>query len=44
MERLGMGVRRLGFGQVMGGGAPASSKAKSGGGFGSTGKAPVQGI
>lgn len=41
MERLGMGVRKLGFGQVIGGGAPASSKAKSGG-FGSTSR-PAQG-
>lgn len=38
MERLGMGVRKLGFGQVIGGGAPAGSKPKSGG-FGSTRKA-----
>lgn len=40
MERLGMGVRKLGFGQVMGGGAPSSSKPKAMG-FGSTGRAPV---
>ncbi|KAF2152137.1 GTPase-activating protein [Myriangium duriaei CBS 260.36] len=40
MERLGMGVRKLGFGQV-GGGAPAASKPKSGG-FGSTSKAAAQ--
>ena len=38
MERLGMGVRRLGFGQVLGGGAPSGSKAKTGG-FGSTSRA-----
>jgi len=38
IERLGMGVARLGFGQV-GGGKPAASAAqkKSGGGFGSVG-------
>lgn len=35
MERLGMGVRKLGFGQVIGGGAPATAKPKMGG-FGST--------
>lgn len=39
MERLGMGVRKLGFGQVMGGGAPAGSKPA----FGSTSRATVQG-
>lgn len=38
MERLGMGVRKLGFGQV-GGGAPAASKPKMG--FGAVSKAPV---
>lgn len=38
MERLGMGVRKLGFGQVIGGGAPATSKPKMGG-FGSTSRA-----
>lgn len=45
MERLGMGVRRLGFGQV-GGGAPASSKAAAAAkpmGFGAVSKAPVVG-
>lgn len=45
MERLGMGVRKLGFGQVMGGGAPASSKSSTATpgrmGFGSVGRAPV---
>jgi ADP-ribosylation factor GTPase-activating protein 2/3 len=41
MERLGMGVRRLGFGQV-GGGAPKGSAPKAMG-FGSTSKAPVVG-
>ncbi|PNS16352.1 ADP-ribosylation factor GTPase-activating protein glo3 [Sphaceloma murrayae] len=39
MERLGMGVRKLGFGQVMGGGAPATAKPKASGGFGSTSRA-----
>ncbi|EGP88085.1 unnamed protein product [Zymoseptoria tritici ST99CH_1A5] len=39
MERLGMGVRRLGFGQV-GGGAPKGAAPKAMG-FGSTSKAPV---
>ncbi|KAG8632109.1 hypothetical protein KVT40_001249 [Elsinoe batatas] len=39
MERLGMGVRKLGFGQVMGGGAPATSKPKAASGFGSTSRA-----
>lgn len=44
MERLGMGVRKLGFGQV-GGGSPASSgAAPKKMGFGSVAKAPVQGI
>ncbi|TKX20389.1 ADP-ribosylation factor GTPase-activating protein glo3 [Elsinoe australis] len=38
VERLGMGVRKLGFGQV-GGGAPAASKPKAVGGFGSTSRA-----
>jgi len=42
MSRLGMGVRRLGFGQV-GGGAAAKSAAPKAMGFGSTGKAPVAG-
>lgn len=41
MERLGMGVRRLGFGQV-GGGAPKGAAPKAMG-FGSTSKAPVAG-
>lgn len=36
MERLGMGVRRLGFGQVGGGASSAASKPKAAGGFGST--------
>ncbi|KAK3672079.1 ADP-ribosylation factor GTPase activating protein, ER-Golgi transport [Recurvomyces mirabilis] len=40
VERLGMGVRRLGFGQV-GGGAPGKAAAPKAMGFGSTGKAPV---
>lgn len=40
-ERLGMGVRRLGFGQV-GGGAPKAAQPRAMG-FGSTGKAPVVG-
>ncbi|KAK5721977.1 ADP-ribosylation factor GTPase activating protein, ER-Golgi transport [Elasticomyces elasticus] len=40
VERLGMGVRRLGFGQV-GGGAPKGAAAKPSMGFGSMGKAPV---
>lgn len=39
MERLGMGVRKLGFGQV-GGGAPAAAKKM---GFGAVSKAPVVG-
>ncbi|KYG49801.1 hypothetical protein M433DRAFT_839 [Acidomyces richmondensis BFW] len=39
MERLGMGVRRLGFGQVGGGNAAASKS--SGGGFGATSRAPA---
>ncbi|KAH9828334.1 arf gtpase-activating protein [Teratosphaeria destructans] len=38
MERLGMGVRKLGFGQV-GGGAPKSSAPKAAMGFGSTSRA-----
>jgi ADP-ribosylation factor GTPase-activating protein 2/3 len=42
MERLGMGVRRLGFGQV-GGGAAKGAAPKAAMGFGSTGKAPVVG-
>lgn len=41
MERLGMGVRKLGFGQV-GGGAPAAAAPKKMG-FGSTNRAPVEG-
>jgi len=41
MERLGMGVRKLGFGQVGGGAKPAAPKAKSMG-FGSTTRAPVE--
>ena len=41
VERLGMGVRKLGFGQV-GGGAPASSKPKAMG-FGSTSRGAAQG-
>lgn len=39
MERLGMGVRRLGFGQV-GGGNAAATKSGGGGGFGATSRAP----
>lgn len=42
MERLGMGVRKLGFGQV-GGGAGAKAAAPKSMGFGSTSRAPVQG-
>lgn len=42
MERLGMGVRKLGFGQVGGGAKPAAPKARSMG-FGSTTRAPVEG-
>jgi ADP-ribosylation factor GTPase-activating protein 2/3 len=42
MERLGMGVRKLGFGQVGGGAKTAAPKAKSMG-FGSTTRAPVEG-
>ncbi|KAK1069534.1 ADP-ribosylation factor GTPase activating protein, ER-Golgi transport [Friedmanniomyces endolithicus] len=42
VERLGMGVRKLGFGQVGGGsGAPKASAAKPSMGFGSTSRAPV---
>ncbi|KAK1031167.1 ADP-ribosylation factor GTPase activating protein, ER-Golgi transport, partial [Friedmanniomyces endolithicus] len=42
VERLGMGVRKLGFGQVGGGGgATKASAAKSSMGFGSTSRAPV---
>ena len=41
MERLGMGVRKLGFGQV-GGGAPKTAAPKAMGGFGATSK-PVEG-
>ncbi|KAK5118521.1 hypothetical protein LTR62_003036 [Meristemomyces frigidus] len=40
VERLGMGVKRLGFGQV-GGGAPGKTAVPRAMGFGSTGKAPV---
>lgn len=39
MERLGMGVRKLGFGQI--GGAAGKAAPKSG--FGATSRAPVQG-
>lgn len=44
MERLGMGVARLGFGQV-GGNRAAAAKKKNAGGFGSVGpvKAAVEG-
>ena len=42
MERLGMGVRKLGFGQV-GGGAPRTATASKTMGFGSTSKAAVDG-
>lgn len=44
VERLGMGVARLGFGQV-GGGKPAAPAKKNAGGFGSVGpvKAAVEG-
>lgn len=42
VERLGMGVRRLGFGQV-GGGAPKAAAPARAMGFGSGGKAPVAG-
>jgi ADP-ribosylation factor GTPase-activating protein 2/3 len=42
MERLGMGVRKLGFGQVGGGAKTAAPKAKTMG-FGSTTRAPVEG-
>ncbi|GAB7354263.1 hypothetical protein MBLNU459_g4795t1 [Dothideomycetes sp. NU459] len=41
VDRLGMGVRKLGFGQVGGGAAAAAAAPKKIGGFGSTGKAPV---
>lgn len=41
VERLGMGVRKLGFGQV-GGGAPAGSKPKAAMGFGSTTRSTTQ--
>jgi ADP-ribosylation factor GTPase-activating protein 2/3 len=41
MERLGMGVARLGFGQVGAGKKPAAAQQKKMGGFGSVGK-PVQ--
>lgn len=50
MERLGMGVRRLGFGQVIGGGAPKSASGSGdaaparGLGFGAVSKPVVQGI
>lgn len=40
MERLGMGVRKLGFGQIGGGAGKAAPKV----GFGATSKAPVQGM
>ncbi|EMC93519.1 hypothetical protein BAUCODRAFT_37203 [Baudoinia panamericana UAMH 10762] len=40
MERLGMGVRKLGFGQV--GGGTAKAAAPKAMGFGSTSKAPVE--
>jgi ADP-ribosylation factor GTPase-activating protein 2/3 len=40
LERLGMGVRKLGFGQV-GGGAPKAAAPKAMGGFGSTSGAAV---
>lgn len=44
MERLGMGVRRLGFGQVGGGAGAAKAAAPKAMGFGSIGsKAPVEG-
>lgn len=42
MERLGMGVRKLGFGQVGGGAKTTAPKAKAMG-FGSTNRAPVEG-
>lgn len=42
MERMGMGVRKLGFGQVGGAKAAAAPKAKAMG-FGSTARAPVEG-
>ncbi|TKA60295.1 hypothetical protein B0A55_12517 [Friedmanniomyces simplex] len=41
VERLGMGVRKLGFGQVGGGGAPKAAAAKPSMGFGSTSRAPA---
>lgn len=45
VERLGMGVARLGFGQVGGGKAAAAAPKKNAGGFGSVGpvKAAVEG-
>lgn len=42
VDRLGMGVRKLGFGQ-MSGGAPAAAAAPKKMGFGSVNRAPVQG-
>ena len=43
VERLGMGVRRLGFGQV-GGAAASKTAAPKAMGFGAVSKAPVQGM
>lgn len=42
MERLGMGVGRLGFGQVAGGGGAKAAASKKMGGFGSVGKPAEQ--
>ena len=42
MERLGMGMRRLGFGQIGGGGGAASKAAPKAMGFGSTSKPAVE--
>jgi ADP-ribosylation factor GTPase-activating protein 2/3 len=42
VERLGMGVRRLGFGQVGGGGGAAPAPKKMG--FGAVAKKPVEGM
>jgi len=46
LERLGMGVARLGFGQVGGGKPAAAAQKKNAGGFGSVGpiKAAVEGL
>lgn len=43
MERLGMGVRKLGFGQIGGGGMKSAAQKPKAMGFGSTSRAPVEG-